>query len=94
MFKRVSPVVNFTKCALTSPPQTRTVPFPVPCVQYGMICAKRCFDTTDVNHNQSLDFLEFIHFIYELCPQIDLVPQKALMIFIREVGFAFCGTRC
>ena len=55
------------------------------CMQYVMIVAKRAFDVTDVNRNGVLDFLKFVHFSYELCPHVPVVPHKCLMQFLREV---------
>ena len=54
------------------------------------IQAKQCFEVADVDRSKSIDFLEFVHFAYELSMLIPVVPQKSLLAFIHEVFRKFC----
>eukprot|EP00667_Euglena_gracilis_P004493 EG_transcript_4519 len=53
--------------------------------QHLQVQTKRCFDLADVNYSQTLDFLEYIHWSLELSSVIPCVPQKPILMFIKEI---------
>lgn len=44
-----------------------------------------CSLQADVNYSQTLDFLEYIHWSLELSSVIPCVPQKPILMFIKEI---------
>jgi len=62
--------------------------------QFLQTQSKRCFDLADVESTETLNFLEYCHWVYELGTVVPCVPQRPVLIFIREVfaNFATGGS--